>query len=377
MASVKFDNVRIAAVGAAVPDFVQSVNLDPSLPAAAYNANFSKQTGITQRHVSISEQTGVDLGYVAMRDALAQSGWQASSLDGLIFLTQTPDFNMATGNSFLLHKHLELKETAFAFDVAQGCAALPYGLSIAGAYLQQPGINRVALVMGDVMWPAYPGRNALLASPTFLTGDGVGCVLLEKTGTATADKAGAMDIELFSDGSGYHFLYNPFGGTRHAWRKAPGRLPNGEPYHGGGYMDGMEITAFSTMRVADDIKDFLAKRNLAIEDFDSVALHQANLQILKAMRRRLKISPDKCPINIDRFANTNGASVILALVDSYAGQKGTMKVLASAFGIGLSWGIASFTLDKDVIAPLNCTSHRFDEDFLAPLGADPTESERS
>lgn len=362
MATFHFDNVKIAGVGAAVPEFVQAINLDPAHPHAAYNASFAKQTGVRQRHISITEQTGVDLGYVATMAALEKAGWQPGDLDGLIFLTQTPDFNMATGNAFLLHRHLNLPETTFVSDVAQGCGAFPYGLAMACAYMSQPGINRIAIVAGDIMWSAYPGRDALLAAPIFLTGDGVAAVLLEKV-----ENSSPMDMELFSDGSGYHFLYSPWEGSRHAWRRTPGRLPNGEPYAGGAYMDGLEITAFSTMRVTDDIKEFLAKRNLAVEDFDGVILHQANLQILRAMRHRLRASPDRFPMTIDKFANTNGASVLLTLVDAYGGQSGEARLLISAFGIGLSWGIVSLFLNKSVIAPMRYSAHRFEEDFLAPL----------
>lgn len=363
MSTLHFDNIKIAAITGAVPDFVQEINLSPDHPKAAYNAAFSKQTGIRQRHISITEQTGVDLGYVAVKAALEKAGWGAESLDGLFFLTQTPDFNMGTGNAFLLHKHLGLPETAIVFDIAQGCAAFPTGLSVGAAYLQQPTIRRVALVIADVMWAAYADKGSLLNAATFVTGDGAAAVLLERV-----DSAPPMDLELFSDGAGYHFLYDPWAGTRHAWRKTPGRMPGGAEYHGGhGYMDGMEITAFSTIRVADAIKEFLRARQLDANDFDAVILHQANLQILKAMRKRLKVEPEKFPVIIDRFANTNGASVLLTMVDAFAGQKGDARLLVSAFGIGLSWGIAALTVDKGIIAPLMVTAHRFDEDFLTPL----------
>lgn len=363
MSTLHFDNIRIAAITGVVPDFVQEINLAPDHPKAAYNAAFCRQTGIRQRHISITEQTGVDLGYVAVKAALEKAGWEAKTLDGLFFLTQTPDFNMGTGNAFLLHKHLGLSDTAIVFDIAQGCAAFPTGLSVGAAYLQQPAIRRVALVIADVMWAAYADKDSLLDAATFLTGDGASAVLLEREGDARP-----MELELFSDGTGYHFLYDPWAGTRHAWRKTPGRMPGGAEYHGGhGYMDGMEITAFSTLRVADAIRDFLRARHLEANDFDAVILHQANLQILKAMRRRLKVAPEQFPVIIDRFANTNGSSVLLALVDAFAGRTGDARLLISAFGIGLSWGIAALTLDKGVIAPMITTTHRFDEDFLAPL----------
>ena len=362
MANFHYDNINIAGIACAVPEASQFINTDPAHPAASYNANFTKQTGIKQRHISKTEQTGVDLGYIALQAALKKANWLPESLDGLIFLTQTPDFNMATGNAFLLHKHLNLPDTVFVFDVAQGCAAFPYGLSLAGAYLQQKSIKRIALVIGDVMWPTYANRAELENAATFLTGDAVGAVLVEKKAEASE-----LDITLFSDGAGYHFLYDPWGGTRNRWRHVPGKLPNGEVYNGGPYMDGLEIMSFSTMRVTEDIKKFMYDHGWTLDDFDSVILHQANLQILKTMRRRLRIGEDKFPISVDRYANTNGASVLVSMADTYGGQTGKIRLLVSAFGIGLSWGIAALDIQKGIIAPMQFTNHKFDEDLLSPL----------
>lgn len=362
MAFLHFDNVGIAALAGALPEHVQKINMDPAHPRAAYIAQFVKQTGVRQRHISITEQTATDVGYIAMLKAMERAGWEADSLDGLIFLTQTPDFNMGTGNAFVLHNHLGMREDALVFDIAQGCASFPSGLSVCAALLQQPHIKRIAMVTGDAHWQQAPSRKALLAQSVFLHGEGCTALLLERRDDSP------MDISLYSDGKGYCFLYNPWGGIRHAWRKVPGILPNGEVYKGGSYMDGMEITSFSTMRVVDTIKEFLKRQNRTMDDYDGLVLHQANRQIIKTMARRLKVDLSKVPMTIEHLANTDGASATLTLVDAYAGcRKDQLKLLISAFGIGLSWGVVSLTIDPAVIAPMVTTSNRFDQDFLKPL----------
>ena len=135
-------------------------------------------------------------------------------------------------------------------------------------------------------------------------------------------------------------------------------------------MDGMEITAFSTMRVVESIKEFLARFHKTIQDFDGVALHQANAQIVRTMGRRLKIPPEKLPMTVETLANTNGASVLLTIIDAYAGKSGPLHLLACAFGIGLSWGIADFTLDAGLIVPMITTDLIIEDDFLRPLPED-------
>lgn len=361
MALLHFDNVGIAALAGALPDHVQKIDMGPSHPRAAYIANFVKQTGIRQRHISITEQTATDLGYIALLSALNTAGWEAQSLDALIFLSQTPDFNPGTGNAFILHNQLKLSTETLAFDITQGCASFPYGLSVCAALLQQPYIKRIAMVSGDTMWPMYPSAEVLLSEPVFLTGEGSTALLLEKK------EHSPVDISLHSDGSGYHFLYNPWGGVRHAWRHIRGRMPNGVVYEGGGYMDGMEITTFATIRVVDSIKAFLAHLGKRMDAYDGLVLHQANRQIVKTMARRLKMDMAKVPTTLETLGNTNGASVSLTMVDAYAASRNPVDLLISAFGIGLSWGMVSLTLDPSVIAPMLTTSHRFEDDFLKPV----------
>ena len=73
-------------------------------------------------------------------------------------------------------------------------------------------------------------------------------------------------------------------------------------------------------------------------------------------------------MTVEHLANTDGASATLTMVDAYAGcRKDQLKLLISAFGIGLSWGVVSLTIDPAVIVPMVTSSNRFDEDFLKPL----------
>ena len=362
MAFLHFDNVGIAALAGALPEHVQKIDMDPQHPRAAYIKNFVKQTGIKQRHISITEQTSTDLGYAALRKALNIAGWDAQSLDGLIFMSQTPDFNPSTSNSHVLHNHMGLHSDILAFDITLGCSSFPYGLSVCASLLQQPQIRRIAMISGDTVWTRYRSPQELLAESTFLSGEGSTALLLENRGNSP------LDISLHSDGAGYYFLFDPYLGVRNAWRQTKSLLPNGTVYEGGGYMDGMEITSFATLRVVDSIKVFLERLGKTMADYDGLVLHQANMQILKAMARRLKIDMAKVPVTVDRLGNTNGASTSLTMVDAYAGiTDASLTLLISSFGVGLSWGIASLSLDPSVVAPIFTCGARFDEDFLKPI----------
>lgn len=362
MAYLHYDNVGIAAFAGAVPEFEQQMNTDPSHPRAAYIRDYIRQTGIQKRHISITEQTATDLGFAAIHLALERAGWTVDDLDALIFVGQTPDFNPGTGNAYVMHNHLKMRQDAFALDLAQGCAGFPYGLSVCASYLQQAGIRRIAMVSGDTIWPDYASKEELLSATDFLAGEGSIAILLEKRAYSP------LALALYSDGSGYSFLYSPAVGARHAWRGKKGYLPNGEAYQGNGrYMDGLEITGFATMRVVESMKTFMVHEGTTINDYDGIILHQANGQIFRTICKRLKIGMDKCPYTLPAFANVNVASAPLSIISEYGGKTGKLKLLLSAFGIGLAWGIASFEIDASVIVPLATTNLRFDEDFIKPF----------
>lgn len=365
MAFLHFDNIGIAALACAVPEYTQKVNDNPDFSHADYIRSFIKQIGIRQRQISLTEQTCTDLGYAASRHALEHAGWDAQSLDMLIFLSQMPDFNPGTGNAFIMHKHLGLPASTIAFDITLGCSSFPYGLSVCASLLQQNGINRAILISGDNVWTCLPDRQSLLAENAFIFGEGTTALLLEKKDNSP------LDISLFTNGKGYEYLFNPAGGSRNNWRVGNTMVLSGgqtisfPPPKTGQYMDGPEITVFSTSTVVDSIKDFLARSKKSVSDYDGLVLHQANRQIVRTIAKKLGASESMLPISLDRYANTSGASVPLTIADAYGEREsGHLELLTCAYGIGLSWGIASFGIDPGVICPIFRTDMRFDEGYI-------------
>lgn len=367
MAFLQFQNVRVAALACAAPEFKQEIRIDPASPRARYTRSYIKNIGVRQRQISITEQTSTDLGFAAAKRALEHAGWEAQSLDGLIFLSQMPDFNPGTGNAFILHKHLAMSEDAMAFDITLGCSSVPYGLSVCASYLQQPQINRLALIAGDNVWSGTLSKEEILEEETFLFGECTAAMLLE-------NGSGEIDMALHSKGAGYKFLYNPCVGFRNAWRRGSPkvRLPNGEEFwwHAGqgNIMEGVEITSFSTSTVVDSIQNFLRKIKRDINSFDGLVLHQANAQIVNSIARHLNADPAKVPISLDRYGNTSGASALVTIADAYcATAKKELDLLVCSFGIGLSWGMFTIRIKSSAIMPIFSYGGVFTDDFIEPL----------
>ena len=69
-------------------------------------------------------------------------------------------------------------------------------------------------------------------------------------------------------------------------------------------------------------------------------LHQANYRICESISKRMKISMDRIPTNLENYGNTSGASIPLLLDEmNRAGMlsRGDKLVMAG-FGGGLTWG---------------------------------------
>ena len=70
--------------------------------------------------------------------------------------------------------------------------------------------------------------------------------------------------------------------------------------------------------------------------------HQANLRIITATAKKLRLPMEKVVVTVDKHANTSSASIPLAL--DVAIRDGRIKrgdlLLLEAFGAGLTWGSA-------------------------------------
>ena len=102
-----------------------------------------------------------------------------------------------------------------------------------------------------------------------------------------------------------------------------------------------------------------------MDNYDYCILHQANLFMIQYIAKKLKIPAEKSPIAIDRYGNNSSASVPVTIVDlcerETTAQK--LRLIASGFGVGLSWGVISFDLDKQDVLPMIFTDDYYQEAY--------------
>lgn len=358
MATGTLHHTKITAVACAVPpteryseSFVDMVGEDGV-------KKFIETVGMLKGHVSEGRMTTSDLCYAAADRLLTSRVIDRSSIDGLIFVSQTPDY-IAPSTACLLQHRLGLSTECLAYDVNLACSGYVYGLVQAMSLLQATGLQRILLLAGDTVSAHCSPQDRGL---TMLSTDAGTATLIERD-----ENAAPARFILNTIGSGFKSLIVPYGGYRHRFgavertEREPGVIRSDYD----GYMDGAEVFRFSITHVPKLFKAFYERFDTSPADFDRFFLHQANLYIIKNILKRVGAPLEKAPISIDRYGNTGAATIPLTICDHYPRQAGreTERALLAGFGIGLSLGVVALEIDPTGVLPIFVSSDAFDDDI--------------
>lgn len=365
MPDFRFENISVSGISTAVPSLRVDVDSFKAHFGDEAVEKFKSATGIHSFHKALDGQTASDLGFAAAEHLLTEKKINRGEIGILVFVTQSPDYGRPN-TAGVLQKRLSLSQDCACFEVNLGCSGFIYGLEMACAMLNASSSGKALLVLGETATKVTHPNDR---STAMLYGDSGAAALLEK-------RPGATEIicDLKSDGDRFDAIIVPAGGFRH-----PGMTRDSYIGKDGNErtlydvcMDGTAVFTFTISDIPPAIKDFLAATQTTVEDYDCFSMHQANLFILKQLVKRVKIPQEKMPITIDRYGNTGAMSVPLTLCDRYGSdaEAGAVKVLACGFGIGLSWGTASFTIDRKDILPITCTDSRYNDGIINKIFPD-------
>lgn len=180
--------------------------------------------------------------------------------------------------------------------------------------------------------------------------------LFGDTGSATLFEKDSSENKIaicsMTDGTGFKNLRQPFGYTRHRNRS------NDQSRH-----DELNVFNFAINEVPKMINGYFEQTGLTPSDYDSLALHQANLMIIKNIAKHTKFSKEQLLISLDKFSNTSSASIPTALVKYYGDttEDKTLRLMTCGFGVGLSWAMADFKINTSDILPLVMTDDYYDD----------------
>lgn len=314
---------RITGTGSYLPEKVLT-NHDLEKIMDTSDEWIRDRTGIYKRHIAAGGETTCDLAEIAATRAMEAAGRTPRQIDLIVLATTTPD-RVFPSTACLLQQRLDIHGTA-AFDVQAVCTGFVYALAIADKFIKT-GSARCALVVGAETLSRIVDWND--RGTGILFGDGAGAVVLE-----ASDEPGILSTHLHADGSYEHLLTVPAGISA-----GYDKVQAGQAYI---QMQGNEVFKMAVNTLGRIVDETLAANNMEQTDVDWLIPHQANIRIIQATARKLKMSMDHVVVTVDEHGNTSAASVPLAL--DVAVRDGRIKrgeiLLMEAFGGGFTWGSA-------------------------------------
>lgn len=314
---------RITGTGSYLPEKVIT-NFDLEKIVDTTDQWIRERTGIEKRHIAIDGQNTVDLAERAARNAIEAAGLKPQDIDLIVVATTTAD-RVFPSTACLLQSRLDIHGCA-AFDIQAVCTGFIYALSVAEKFIKTGSASR-ALVVGAETFSRL--LNWKDRGTCVLFGDGAGAVVLEAN-----EETGILSTHLHADGDYEALLRVPYG-----------------PSQGFEMMDeintkvemrGNEVFKMAVNTLGRIVDETLEANNLDKTDIDWLVPHQANLRIIHATARKLKMPLDRVVITVHDQGNTSAASVPLALDTAVRDgriKKGEMLLL-EAFGGGFTWGSA-------------------------------------
>lgn len=349
MPSNQFADVSLTGSVTVVPPTIRSIEEDVDLFGGNIRQieRLKKTLGLNERRIAPSELTSLDLCEQAAQVLLNQLNIKATDLDGILFITQTPDHSQPS-NASLIHGRLGCSTECASLDVGLGCSGFVYGLWLAYSIIANGSSQRVLVLAGDTLSRLVHPKDRATAS---LFGDAGSATMVEKR-----EGAGISWFRLGTDGRGFNSLIVPAGGSRmplseetaKEYTDTDGNIRTKENL----FMDGSEVFNFSIEVVPEEIEALLDYAGAPKDAVDYFVLHQANRYMVHNIGKRLKVDLERCPVDsFGAFGNVSSASIPGALAyelaDKLKGkEKSSHQLIFSGFGVGLSWGSCLLTISQ-------------------------------
>ncbi|WP_107772896.1 beta-ketoacyl-ACP synthase III [Nocardioides sediminis] len=285
-----------------------------------------QRSGIKTRRWADQDESVQMMSVEASRIALERAGLDARQIDCIVVATvshllQTPAVATAIA-------HELGTDQAAAFDISAACSGFCHGIALASDFVRA-GSARHVLVIGverltDILDLTDRGT-------AFIFADGAGAAVV-----GPSDTPGIGPVVWGSDGEQFDLIRQ-----REDWRdvvgspEAPG---SGVMPHL--VMQGNPVFRWASFAMAKIGQQALDRAGITLDDLDVFVPHQANMRIIDAMARAMKLPAHvRIARDIADQGNTSAASVPLALdrmIEEGEARSGDTALLI-AFGAGLSY----------------------------------------
>ncbi|MFQ5344330.1 MAG: beta-ketoacyl-ACP synthase III [Mariprofundus sp.] len=331
-------SVHITGIGGYLPERILT-NAELEQMVDTTDTWITERTGIHQRHIIAADQMTSDLAVEAAKVALADAGITIDDIDALIVSTTTPDL-IFPATATVVQAKLGGRDFP-AWDVQAVCSGFVYGLAQVEGMMRAGMFKRVLLIGAEAMSRIVDWTDR---GTCILFGDGAGAVVLE-AGESDAEN-GMIGSVLHADGTYRDLLkadhpHPPSSPDLHQQvRHESADFSLDSAGTAAVEMKGNEVFRVAVTKLGGVVNEILARYELYDSDIDWLVPHQANIRIIQATAKKLKMDIDRVALTVGLHGNTSSASVPLALNDLYCSgrlKKGQL-ILLEAFAGGFAWG---------------------------------------
>ena len=303
---------RIIGTGSYLPPKVVT-NFDLEKTLDTSDEWITARTGIKERRI-VTDQNTCDLALEASIKALSMAELKPEDIDLIILSTTTPDKIFPATATILQNR---LGASCPAFDLQAVCAGFVFALTTAQQYIENGAAKNILVVGSETMSKIVDWNDR---STAILFADGAGAVIL-----SADNNTGIKHSKLYSDGNYLSSL--------HVNNNRINELGTIE-------MEGNEVFKIAVNKLSEVAEETLTDCNMTSEDIHWMVPHQANIRIINAIAKRIKLPLDKVILTLDKHGNTSAASIPLALDTGV--RDGRIKkgdtLLFEGIGGGFSWG---------------------------------------
>ncbi len=336
------NNVEIKSIATCLPEGILEMSSLKERFGEKEVEDTIKGSGIERLHVAAEHETTADLCQRAAELFLNAENIDKSTIDGVVFVSQTPDyFNPAT--SCVLQGKLGLPNDCVCFDISYACSGYIYGIFQAASLIGSGACNNVLVMAGDTNSKIIGKQK----SQVMVFGDAGSASLVSRG-------EGSIAFDIMNNGYDFKTVWSDYKGfRRYPENTRPGFVSEST-------MADDDVFSFIVSCGPKTIKSVLELVGWDKDDVDFFAFHQATRITIDFMRRKLKLAhPERAPFDIANYGNTGPTTVPMVLTDWPYRAEGIdtstwHKVVMAAYGVGLSWGSIACDLSKTKIyRPIN------------------------
>lgn len=311
---------RILGTGSYLPEQIRT-NADLERMVDTSNEWILERTGISERRIAAPDETAASMGAIAARRALEAANTDPSEID-LVICATTSSQNAFPSTACEISGLVGISDCP-AFDLAAACSGFSYGYALAHSMIMSGQAKKVLVVAADLMSRACDPNDR---TTIVLFGDGAAACVLGQSETE-----GTIAVHMSADAK-----YGPLLSLAYPRR---GEDTSNSSWL---YMKGNDVFKHAVTVLASLVNKTLEKGNMSAENLDFLVPHQANLRIIAATARKLKMDMSQVIVTLDKQGNTSAPSVGLALDEGI--RSGRIKrgdvLLLESFGGGFTWGSA-------------------------------------